>query len=154
MERLVSRWKLILLVTTVAGAAIFAFYPDYNTLQMSKDANDFTQVLGGDSGRATVANLSDMVFALAYGALGVVAFNGLASGTVALNGSMLAVGAALADEIENVLVLLNIHTDSLTNGKVGAMTTVGLVKWMLVGAAIMMLIVVAVRARRSKASNS
>ena len=67
---------------------------------------------------------------------------------------MLAVGAALADEIENVLVFLNIHTDSLTNGKVGAMTTVGLVKWMLVGAAIMMLIVVAVRARRSKASNS
>ena len=147
MELLKTRWKLVLLVTAVAGVAIFAFYPDYNTLQMSKDAKDFTSTLGDDDGRALGANISDLIFALSYGVLGVIAFNKLATGNVALIGSLLAIGAALADEVENVLVLLNIRSDALTDGNVDAMTTVGLVKWVLVIAAIALLIFVAIRAR-------
>ncbi len=147
MELLKTQWRLVLLVTAVAGVAIFAFYPDYNTLQMSKDAKDFTSTLGDDEGRALAANISDLVFALSYGVLGVIAFNRLATGRVALVGSLLAIGAALADEIENVLVLVNIRSDALTDGDVGAMTSVGLVKWVLIIAAIALLIFVAVRAR-------
>lgn len=154
MEILVSRWKLVLLVTAIAGVAIFAFYPDYNTLQMSKDAKDFTSTLGDDEGRALAANISDLVFALSYGVLGVIAFNKLTTGKVALTGSLLAIGAALADEIENVLVLLNIKSDTLTNGDVDVMTTVGLVKWVLVIAAIILLISVAVRARSRRPATS
>lgn len=152
MQTLQARWKLVLLVTAVAGVCIFAFFPDYNTLQMSSDANDFTSTLGDDEGRATAANLSDLVFALSYGVLGVIAFNKLETGKIALVGSLLTISAALADEIENVLVLLNINSDALTNGDVDAMTTVGLVKWVLVIAAIILLIVVAIRGRATRTS--
>lgn len=152
MELLASRWKLVLLVTAVSGTCIFAFFPDYNTLQMSSDANDFTRTLGDDEGRALAANISDLVFALSYGVLGVIAFHKLATGKVALIGSLLTVGAALTDEIENVLVLLNIRSDALTNGDVDAMTTVGLVKWVLVIAAIALLVVVGIRARGARRS--
>ena len=86
MELLASKWKLIFLVGGVAGLAIFAFMPDYNTLQMSSDAKDFTSTLGDDEGRAIAANICDMIFALSYGVLGVVAFNRLATGKVALIG--------------------------------------------------------------------
>lgn len=147
MEFLASKWKLIFFVGGVAGLAIFAFMPDYNTLQMSSDAKDFTNTLGDDEGRALTANVCDMIFALSYGVLGVVAFNKLASGGIALLGTLLAIGASLADEIENVLVFLNITSDSLTNGDVDLMGTFGAIKWALIGAAILLLIVVAVRAR-------
>ncbi|WP_332642303.1 hypothetical protein [Aeromicrobium sp.] len=150
MELVATRWKLIFLVGGVAGLAIFAFMPDYNTLQMSSDARDFTSTLGDDEGRALIANVCDMVFALSYGVLGVVAFNKLASGGLALLGSLVAVGAALADEIENVLVFLNIKSDSLTNGDVDLMGTFGLIKWVLIVASIVLLIVVAARARSRK----
>ncbi len=150
MERLVSQWKLILLVTAVAGIGIFIAEPDYNTLQMSKDANEFRTVLGDQDGRAIIANISDLIFAAGYGVLGVIAFRSLATGKVALIGSLLAVGAALADEIENVLVLLNITSDSLTDGAVDAMTTFGAIKWVLIIAAIALLIIVAIRARTAR----
>lgn len=150
MEILASKWKLVFVIGAAAGLAIFAFMPDYNTLQMSSDAKDFNGTLGGNEGRAIAANISDMVFALSYGLLGIVAFDRLASGAVAVLGTLLAVGAALADEIENVLVFINIKSDSLTNGDVDLMTTVGAIKWALAGAAILMLIVVAVRARSRK----
>ena len=151
METLASRWKLIFVVGAVAGLAIFVFEPDYNTLQMSSDAEDFRSVLGGDDTRALIANICDMIFALAYGVLGVVAFNRLTSGKVALLGSVLAIGAALADEIENVLVFLNIRSDSLTDGRVDAMTTVGAIKWVLIVAALVWLAALVVRARSRKA---
>lgn len=150
MELLASKWKLIFLVGGVAGLAIFAFFPDYNTLQMSSDAKDFTSTLGDDDGRALAANICDMIFALSYGLLGIVAFDRLASGAVAFGGTMLAVCASLADEIENVLVFINIKSDSLTNADVDLMGTFGLIKWVLIGASILLLIVLAVRARSRK----
>ncbi|MEO6606031.1 MAG: hypothetical protein ABIN55_10495 [Aeromicrobium sp.] len=150
MERLASQWKLIALITAVAGAAIFAFYPDYNTLQMSNDANDFASILGDDESRARAANLSDLVFALGYGVLGVIAFRRLATGKVALIGALLAAGGALADEIENVLVFLNLRSDSPTNSDVDLMTTFGLIKWVLLIAAIALLIVVVIRGKARK----
>lgn len=153
MEILASKWKLILLVGGLAGLAIFISMPDYNTLQMSSDAREFARTLGDDEGRAIVANICDMIFALAYGVLGVVAFNTLASGRVALLGSVLAVGASLADEIENVLVLSNITTDSLTNGDVDLMGTFGLIKWILIVVGLLLLLVVAVRARRTSTAS-
>ena len=85
MAFLTARWKLIFLVGAVAGLAIFVSEPDYNTLQMSSDAQDFNRVLGDNDTRALIANVCDMIFALSYGVLGVVAFNKLASGMVALN---------------------------------------------------------------------
>lgn len=154
MDLLASKWKLIFLVGGVAGLAIFVFLPDYNTLQMSSDAKDFASTLGDDEGRALTANICDMIFALSYGVLGVVAFNKLSSGGVALLGTLLAVGASLADEIENVLVFLNIKSDSLTNGDVDLMGTFGAIKWALIGAAILLLIVVTVRARKAKTASS
>lgn len=150
MERLEAHWKLIFVIGAVAGLAIFAFMPDYNTLQMSSDAKDFTTTLGDDDTRAVIANLCDMVFALAYGILGVVAFRKLASGGLALLGTLLAVGASLADEIENALVLVNITSSSLTDGDVDLMGTFGLIKWVLITAGILLLVVVAVRARSGK----
>ncbi len=154
MELLASKWKLIFLVGGVAGLAIFAFMPDYNTMQMSSDAKDFASTLGDDEGRALIATVCDMIFALSYGVLGVVAFNKLASGGVAVLGTLLAVGASLADEIENVLVFTNIKSDSLTNGDVDLMGTFGAIKWALISAGILLLIVVAVRARKAKTASS
>ncbi len=152
MQRLSSHWKLILVVGAVAGLGIFVSEPDYNTLQMSKDADDFRSVLGDQDTRALVANVFDMVFAACYGVLGVIAFHRLAIGRTALIGSLFAAGAALADEIENVMVMLNITgSDSLSDGAVDAMTTVGLVKWVLVIVAIVLLLVVTLRARRGSA---
>jgi hypothetical protein len=147
MAFLTARWKLIFLVGAVAGLAIFVSEPDYNTLQMSSDAQDFNRVLGDNDTRALIANVCDMIFALSYGVLGVVAFNKLASGMVALIGSLIAVGGAVADEIENVLVFLNITSTSLTDGRVDAMTTVGAIKWVLIVVALLSLAVLVVRAR-------
>ncbi len=152
MQRLSQHWKLILIVGAVAGLGIFIAEPDYNTLQMSKDADDFRSVLGDQETRAMVANIFDLVFAACYGVLGVIAFHKLATGRTALIGSLLAVGAAVADEVENVMVMLNITgSDSLTNGAVDAMTTVGLVKWVLIIVAIVLLIALTVRARKGSA---
>ena len=83
MDRLASKWKLIVVVTIVAGIALAVAEPDYTTLQMSKDANDFRSVLGDQDGRALFANICDMIFAADYGLLGVIAFRKLATGRVA-----------------------------------------------------------------------
>lgn len=147
IEALASRWKVIFVIGGVAGLSIFLFMPGYNTLQMSSDAKDFADTLGDDERRAIIANVCDMVFALSYGVLGVVAFKKLLPSAVALP-----VLASLADEVENVLVLLNIRSGSLTDGRVDLMTTVGAAKWALVGISIVLLIVLATRARRNKAS--
>ena len=150
MDRLTSQWKLIFFIGADAGPAIFVFEPDYNTLQMSSDAKDFNSVLGDNDTRALIANVCDMIFALSYGVLGVVAFNKLASGRTALIGSLIAAGGALADEIENVMVFLNIRSTSLTDGRVDAMTTVGAIKWALIVVALLSLAVLVVRARSRK----
>ena len=150
MDRLTSQWKLIFFIGAVAGLAIFVFEPDYNTLQMSSDAKDFNSVLGDNDTRALIANVCDMIFALSYGVLGVVAFNKLASGRTALIGSLIAAGGALADEIENVMVFLNIRSTSLTDGRADAMTTVGAIKWALIVVALLSLAVLVVRARSRK----
>ena len=145
MDSLASKWKLIFLVGGVAGLAIFAFYPDYNTLQMSSDAKDFTSTLGDDESRALTANICDMIFALSYGVLGVVAFRKLAMpGAIALP-----IFASLADEVENVLVFLNIKSDALTDGRVDAMTTVGSFKWVFIAATFIALLIALVRARKA-----
>jgi hypothetical protein len=150
MELLASKWKLIFLVGGVAGLAIFAFLPDYNTLQMSSDAKDFTSTLGDDEGRALTANICDMIFALSYGVLGVVAFRKLAMpGAIALP-----IFASLADEIENVLVFLNIKSDALTDGRVDAMTAVGSFKWAFIAATFIALAIALVRARKAKSASS
>ncbi len=143
MDRITSQWKLILAIGAVAGLAIFVLEPDYNTLQMSSDAQDFTTTLGDSEGRALAASVSDMVFALSYGVLGVIAFRQLAPALAALP-----VLASLADEIENVLVFVNIRTDALTDGRVEAMTTVGAVKWGLVVISLLTLAILWARARR------
>jgi hypothetical protein len=149
MERLASQWKLIFLVGAVAGLGIFVLKPDYNTLQMSSDAKDFTSTLGDNEGRALAANICDMVFTLCYGVLGMVAFKKLLPAAIALP-----IFASLADEIENVLVFLNIKSDALTDDRVDAMTTVGEFKWVFVIASLVALAIGYVRARRKKSDTA
>jgi len=145
MQRLASQWRLIFVVGAVAGLAIFVLEPDYNTLQMSSDAKDFTSTLGDNEGRALAANICDMVFALCYGVLGVVAFKKLLPAVIALP-----IFASLADEVENVLVFLNIKSGALTDDRVDTMTTVGEVKWVFVVASLVALAIGYMRARTRK----
>lgn len=119
---------------------------------MSADADAFRSLLGDNDTRVFFAGLSDVVFAAGYGLLGVIAFRALAAGLVSTIGTVSIVGSALFDEIENVLVLLNIsRSDSLTDGWVQAMTSVGAVKWALGAAALVLLVIAGVQAlRRSR----
>ena len=128
--RLWHHWKLLLVVTVVAGAGIQAFEPDWNDLQMADDADAYRAILDS-TGRATAAALCDVVFAAGYGLLGVAgvrSLGGRARVAIAAAGAI-ALGA-LADEVENLFMIRNINSEgTLTDGWVDAMQVFGTIKW-------------------------
>jgi predicted DNA repair protein MutK len=158
MDRLRANWKWLLLVTVVAFFAIAAFEPDYTKLQTASDADEFRRVLGDNKGGAIGANLSDVVFALGYGLLGVLAFRAVDTTRRGLVGAALIGGGAVADEIENALVFRNlVGSDDTTDAWIDAMRAVGTVKTTLLllalGAFAGAVIVRAVRNRRDSAGS-
>jgi hypothetical protein len=151
MKTLASQWKPLVIVIVAAVVAMAVAEPDYNKLQIANSADDFRAILGDHDSRALIAASCDLFLAAGYGLLGIVVFRKLATGKVALLGALLAVATAVLDEIENVLLIINIsRADSVTDGAINAMTTVGVVKWSFAAAAVLMLIVLAVRAWTSR----
>ncbi len=132
------------MITAVAGVAIFVLFPDYVTLQSAPSVDEFLGTLGDEKARASAAALMDLVFAAGYGTLGVIAYAAVTSGVPRALGTAASVGAALADEVENVYVLLNTrHGSSTTPAAIDAMTTAGAVKWGLVVTAVVLLLALA-----------
>ncbi len=124
-----DNWKALLAVVVVAFFTIGVLKLDYNDLQTARDAATFREVLGDDRGRAIGATLADMVFAVGYGLLGLLVFRTLDKAARGLIGAALIGGGAIADEIENVLVLRNIvAAETTTDGWIDAMRTVGTAK--------------------------
>lgn len=132
----------------VSGVAIWLLEPDYLDLQTATTTDEFLGVLGGDQRRAMAAAIADMVFALAYAVLGVIAFGHVAHGVARGIGMALVVGAAVADEIENVMVLLAARAGSGVSVRtIDVMGTSGSVKWGLLTAAIVLLMALALQRR-------
>ncbi len=136
-----SSWKPVLAVTVISGAAIAVIFPDYLSLQTATLVEDFRGALGDSDARASSAAVMDMVFALSYATLGVIAYRAVTAGVPLLIGSLASVGAGLADEVENAMVLLNIRAGTdLKQSGVDAMLTAGSVKWGLVVTAVVLLL--------------
>lgn len=134
-----SGLKPVLAITILSGAAIFVAFPDYVDLQSAPSPDEFLGVLGDATPRATAAAVMDLVFSLAYGMLGVLAFAWVASGVPRLIGTIAIVGAALADEVENAFVLLALRDGSdLKASTIDAMSTAGGIKWGLIVTAVVL----------------
>ena len=133
MDWLRAHWVLVAVVTAVSGLAIQLAEPDYTSLQTASDAAEFVRLIDS-AGRAISATLADVVFALAYGTLGVIGLRAHGRGSrLATAATVLVVVGAASDEVENSLVLANIlRRRSLTDGWVDAMQVPGTTKWVAV----------------------
>jgi len=137
-------WKPVLVITVISGLAIAVIFPDYLSLQTATLVEDFRGALGDSDARASAAAIMDMVFSVSYATLGVVAYRAVTAGVPLLIGTLASIGAGLADEVENVMVLLNIRAGTdLKQSGVDAMLTAGSVKWGLVVTAIVLLLALA-----------
>jgi hypothetical protein len=125
-----ANWKALLVLVIVSAIAIMVLEPDYSKLQGAKDADEFRSLLD-HPGRAMLATIADMIFAVGYGLLGVVGFRAHAPGTLfATIGSFCIAAGATCDEIENVFVLTNIiRREQLTDAWINAMQVPGTFKW-------------------------
>ena len=149
MDRLRPHWKVLLAVTVVAGIAIMVTGPNHTDLQMADDADEFRALLG-EPGRHLAAALVDVVFAVAYGLLGVVGFRAVGGASLAarLGATAIAAGAVF-DEIENVFLVANIlGRRTLTDGWVDAMQVPGTLKWVATPGFLLLFAFVIVRAVR------
>ena len=132
----------------VSGAAIWLLEPNYLDLQTASTPDEFLGILGGGQRRAMAAALADMVFALGYAVLGVMAFQHVADGVARGIGMGLIIGAAVADEIENAMVLLAARDGSdVSLSTIDVMGTAGSVKWGLLTAAVVLLMALALQRR-------
>jgi hypothetical protein len=130
MSWLRVQWKWVLAVMVVAAVGIQAFFADHNNLQTASDADAFRRVLGDDAGRALAAAGSDVVFAAAYGVLGVIAFQAHAKGWLATVGCVLVAGGALFDELENVVLIRSIAAHrTIGDSAIDLMQIPGTLKW-------------------------
>ncbi|MEO6470651.1 MAG: hypothetical protein ABIR57_02325 [Aeromicrobium sp.] len=139
-------WKPLVVLTAISGLAIFLFKSDYVSLQTAATPTVFADVLDETIGRARAATIGDMVFSASYGTLGLLAFLALDPGFLGKLGAGLAVAAALADEVENTFVMANIaHVETLKQGAVDGMLLAGTIKYALIGAAFLVLLVALLR---------
>lgn len=149
-------WKVVLAVAVVAGVGIFVAFPGYLSLMRAESVDDFAEVLDGRTGRATVAVVMDVVFAFLGGRLYSLAFKALATGVVRVVGVSAAVGAAAADEVENVILFRNVRdVTGVEQSAIDAMMTASDIKWALFAITITLLIAVVLRrqfTRRDAAS--
>jgi hypothetical protein len=152
VDNLRTRWKLVLLVTVVALVGIQLCFWEYNKLQTAADADAFRRTLGDDTARAIGAALCDMVFAVGYGLLGLIALRAVnAKGVIAVVGGVLVLASSLFDECENVFLIRNIasHT-SIGNSDIDGMQVFGTLKWVGEPVFAILLILLAVRAVRRR----
>ncbi len=140
---------VVLAVTLASGAAIWISESDYIDLQNASGAADFVGHLDAP-GRTLLAAGFDIVFSVAYAALGVVGFRTHGAGSrLAAWGAGFLVAGAVSDEIENGFVVANVvRRDTLTDGWVDAMQVPGTTKWMIVPGFLLLLWFIATRSRR------
>lgn len=137
-------WKPVLVLAVLACAALFVLMPNYVDMQSAPTPAIFRGELGDHERNALLAALADLAFAALYGLLGVIAFDAVATGLLRVIGTVLIVGAAVADEIENVLLMINIgNADTVTQGAVDAVGTAGDVKYVLLAAGIILFLALA-----------
>jgi len=130
IDGLRARWLAVIAITVGTAIGIQVSEPDYNKIQAAKDAAAFVHLLD-EPGRAMLATGFDLLFAAAYGTLGVIGLRAHGVGTrLAAWGTAAVVIGAASDEVENVFVLTNIaRRDTLTDGWVDAMQVPGTTKW-------------------------
>ncbi|MGA8851838.1 MAG: hypothetical protein WB508_08970 [Aeromicrobium sp.] len=142
------RWRPVIALAVVSGAAIWLLEPNYLDLQTSATPDEFLGVLGGGQRRAMAAAIADMVFALSYALLGVMAFGQVAYGVARGIGTGLIISAAAADEVENVMVLMAARDgSSVSVSTIDVMGTAGSVKWGLLTASVVLLMALALQHR-------
>lgn len=136
-------WKPVLAVTVVSLIGIWLLFPEYLDLQTAPSRDEFRGLVGDRTARATSAAVADLVFTLSYATLGVILYSYVATGFVRAIGTALVVGGAVADEVENVALILNLQRTTPTSDGIDLMLTAGSVKWGLLSAAIILLLALA-----------
>ena len=129
----------LLAVTAVSLLGITITAPDYNDAQRASNVQTFQRIV---SPRAVedfrLAAYFDLVFALGYGLLALVALTWFVkrSGRWSRVGQVVFIGAfvaALFDEAENLTLLRNLsNRNSVSESAIDAMTRIGLAKWICV----------------------
>lgn len=143
-----TSWKPILALVVVAGVTIWLLEPHYLDLQSASTPDEFLGVLGDGRRRAMAAAVVDVAFALGYGLLGVIAFQHVAFGVTRGIGIGLTIGAVVADELENVLVLVGAQQgSSVSVSVVDHIGTAGSIKWGLLTAAVVLLLALSMQTR-------
>ena len=119
-------------------------FPDYVPLQSSASPDEFLGFIGDDDARARAAAIADLVFAVAYPMLGIIAFAAVATGVPRVVGTLAIVGSGIADELENIMVLRNIGAGiDLKQSAIDQMLLAGSVKWGLLVTAIVLFLALA-----------
>lgn len=136
--------KAVLVALVVLGAAIYLSFSDYVSLQSSTTVEQFRGLLGDQDTRASMAAGFDLLFAATYALLGVIAFAAVSAGLPRLIGTVAIIGSAIADEVENTMVLVNIRSGlDIDQSAVDLMTTAGAVKWGLLITAVVLFLALA-----------
>ena len=126
----------------------------YNDAQTAGTASEFQEVVGDDGGRFAAAGVIDIGFAASYAAL-AWSVSRRSSGALARTGAVGVSIGAVADIVENVLVLRNIDRGAgLDDAAVDLMRGAGGAKWGFVAAGTVLLLVSWVRDRRRQPANA
>jgi len=130
VDKLRRRWPVVLGVMIVAAVGINLLDTSYNSLQTASDAAAFHHTLTSEA-RALGATGCDIVFAVSYGLLGLIALRALNVPTrLARPAAVLVVAASLFDELENLALVRNIVAQrTLTDGWITVMRAPGTLKW-------------------------
>ncbi len=155
----------LLAVTVVSVLGITITAPDYNDAQRASNVEAFQLIVSPRAvGDFRLAAYYDLVFALGYGLLALVALTWFVkrSGRWTGVGQVGCIGvfvAALFDEAENLTLLRNLsNRNSVSESAIDAMTGIGLAKWICVIPALLVvlagLILVLAGRRRERARRS
>jgi hypothetical protein len=130
VDRWRLRWPWVALAVLLSGLAIFLAEPHYTDLQTADDAGRFVELLDHPR-RAILAAGFDIVFAAAYGLLFLIGLRTHSRGRrICPWASAAVVTGALADEVENLLVIANAaRRRTVTDGWIDAMQVPGTIKW-------------------------
>lgn len=131
IERLRPHWKLVAVGTLVALAGIGVAKSNYASLQLASTPNEFVEELDGESGRAMLAGVFDLLFAFGYGALGLIGLRAHGRGRrVAAWAAVAVVIGVAGDQLENGLVIANAaQHDSIDQTRIDVMGGFGAIKW-------------------------
>ena len=149
IEWLRQRWLWVVAVTVAAAVGISVFEPSYNAMQTAPSGLAFRQLPTGEA-RALAAATCDTVFALGYGALGLIALRALnVRPRLARPAAIVVIAAATFDIVENLVLMRNvIALRTVTDGWVTVMRVPGTLKWIGSPVFLVLLIALAVRTLR------